>query len=217
MTKQETFISQIAPYIVKQCALLGYKYPSAIIAQAALESGWGKSKLAATYHNYFGLKCGSSWKGASVNLNTMEEYTVGNLTLIKDNFRVYADMAAGVAGYFDFIGSKRYANLKQAISSRNYLELIKADGYATSSHYVDNVYTVVEKYGLRYYDVCIGEVTTELPDTSVSASEAHLDTDLDTAVTIIALRVIHGDFGQGHDHRASEIYKLIRAKVNELC
>ena len=60
MTNQE-FIDQIAVYIKKYAAIFGICVHSPIIAQAILESGWGKSKLAATYHNYFGLKCGTKW------------------------------------------------------------------------------------------------------------------------------------------------------------
>lgn len=62
MTNQE-FIDQIAVYVKKYAAIFGICVHSPIIAQAILESGWGKSKLAATYHNYFGLKCGTKWTG----------------------------------------------------------------------------------------------------------------------------------------------------------
>ena len=68
--EQAAFIGKIAPLIVKYAAERGYKCVSAAIAQACLESGYGLSKLAAGYHNYFGLKCGGSWKGASVNMRT---------------------------------------------------------------------------------------------------------------------------------------------------
>ena len=102
MEKQE-FIKQIAGYVKKYAAGYGIKVHSPIIAQAILESGWGESRLAAVYHNYFGLKCGTKWTGKSVNLKTMEEYTPGTLTQIKDNFRVYDNMEEGVKGYFQFI------------------------------------------------------------------------------------------------------------------
>ena len=51
MTNQE-FIKQIAGYVQKYAPQYGIKCCSAIIAQAINESGWGKSKLAAQYHNY---------------------------------------------------------------------------------------------------------------------------------------------------------------------
>ena len=127
-----TFIEQIAPLIQAEARKRGYKVASPIIAQACIESAFGTSSLGYKYHNYFGMKCGSSWKGKSVNLKTKEEYKVGVLTTIKDNFRVYDSMEAGVAGYFDFINTKRYENLKTARTSKEYLEMIKADGYATS-------------------------------------------------------------------------------------
>lgn len=55
MTNQE-FIEQVAKFVQKYAAQYGIKVHSPIIAQAILESGWGNSKLAARYHNYFGLK-----------------------------------------------------------------------------------------------------------------------------------------------------------------
>lgn len=147
-----TFIKMIAPVIIAECVVRGYKYPSAIIAQACIESAYGTSLLGYKYHNYFGMKCGSSWKGKSVNLATKEEYSVGTLTAIRDNFRVYDSIEEGVRGYFDFISTKRYENLRQATSPRHYLELLKHDGYATSSTYVTTVNSVIIKYNLNQYD-----------------------------------------------------------------
>ena len=103
MTRNE-FIETIAPIIKNEANKRGYKICSTIIAQAILESGYGKSLLASKYHNYFGMKCGSHWKGKSVNLNTKEEYN-GKVVNITDNFRVYASMDSGVVGYFEFIST----------------------------------------------------------------------------------------------------------------
>lgn len=151
MTNQE-FIEQIAAYVKKYAASFGICVHSPIIAQAILESGWGKSKLAAIYHNYFGLKCGTKWKGKSVNLTTQEEYEPGTLTTIKDNFRVYGNMEEGVKGYFEFIQLSRYQNLKGITDPKKYLETIKSDGYATSSTYVQNNMRLIEQYNLTQYD-----------------------------------------------------------------
>lgn len=73
-TEQKTFIENIAAAARKHAANYGIAVISPIIAQAINESGWGKSTLAAKYHNYFGMKCGSAWKGKSVNMSTCEEY-----------------------------------------------------------------------------------------------------------------------------------------------
>ena len=145
------FIAEIAPIIQRLAKKNGYQVCSPVIAQACIESRYGLSGLA-KYHNYFGLKCGSSWKGPSVNMATKEEYTVGTLTTIRDNFRVYDNMIEGVKGYFDFISTKRYANLKTANTPQLYLERIKADGYATSSTYVNTNMNCILKWDLTKYD-----------------------------------------------------------------
>lgn len=145
-------MATIAPIIQAEAKKRGYKVASAIIAQACIESAYGTSSLGYKYHNYFGMKCGNTWKGKSVNLSTKEEYTVGTLTSIKANFRVYDSMEAGVAGYFDFISSKRYANLKNCTTAQQYLQTIKNDGYATSSTYVNTNMNVVKKFDLEKWD-----------------------------------------------------------------
>lgn len=151
MTKNE-FIEQVAALVCKYAPDYNIYCPSAVIAQAILESAWGESTLAAKYHNYFGMKCGTLWQGKSVNLETQEEYTPGELTTIKDNFRVYDSMEEGIKGYFEFIQLPRYQNLKGIYYYKTYLQTIKADGYATSSTYVENVSRVVEQYELTKYD-----------------------------------------------------------------
>lgn len=149
---KQTFIKQIAGYVQKYAKSYGILVHSSIIAQAILESGWGESKLSAKYHNYFGLKCGTKWKGPSVNMTTQEEYQPGVSTTIKDNFRVYSSMEEGVKGYFEFIQLARYQNLRGITDPKKYLETIKADGYATSSKYVENTYALVVQYNLTQYD-----------------------------------------------------------------
>ena len=147
----KSFIKEIAPLIQAEARKRSYKICSTVIAQAIIESGI-TSVLAVKYHNYFGMKCGNSWRGKSVNLRTKEEYTVGALTSIRDNFRAYDSMVEGVAGYYDFISTKRYANLKTATDYVQYAEYLKKDGYATSSTYVNTLTSTVRKYDLTKYD-----------------------------------------------------------------
>ncbi len=155
------FINTIAPLIVNEAEKRGYKTPSAIIAQACVESAYGTSSLGYKYHNYFGMKCGSSWKGKSVNLATKEEYN-SQLVSIRDTFRVYNSMEEGVRGYFDFIATKRYENLKSSVTPEMYLSLIKSDGYATSSKYVNTCLSCVEKNNLIRFDPNHNQVTPQL-------------------------------------------------------
>ena len=64
----------------------------------------------------------------------------------------FKDMENGVIGYFDFINIPNYKNLKGVTDPRKYLENIKADGYATSHKYVDNLMRVIETWHLTDYD-----------------------------------------------------------------
>lgn len=172
------FVIDIANYVRKYAPQYGIKVYSPVIAQAIHESGWGESKLAAKYHNYFGLKCGTAWKGKSVNMKTQEEYSAGTMTTISANFRVYDSMEQGVKGYFEFIQLPRYSNLKGVTSPRKYLENIIADGYATGKSYVDHVMNLVNLYNLTQFDAPVlqpAAKSTEDPiDVAISIAESYL-------------------------------------------
>ena len=210
MTHSE-FIEQFAAYVKKYAWAYGIAVHSPIIAQAILESGWGKSGLASNYHNYFGLKCGSSWKGKSVNMATKEEYKVGTLTNIRDNFRVYDSMEAGVKGYFDFINTSRYANLKGVKSPEEYVRRIKADGYATSSKYVDNIMRVIRDNKLTRFD---GNGDSDMKKDELTGKVLSGKEIID----ILAKRVIDGDYGVGTDRKKKlgDLYPIVQKRVNEL-
>ena len=196
------FIEQIAPIIVKEAKERGYAFPAAIIAQAVLESGNGKSQLAAQYHNYFGLKCGPYWRGRSVNMTTHEEYIAGCISKIRDDFRAYQNMTEGVKGYFEFISTQRYSNLKTAKSTKNYLELIKADGYATSKTYVANLMKVVDKYDLERYNN--------------NQEEKVVNPAID--IDKLARDVIAGKLGNGKERKEKlgSNYAAVQKRVNEI-
>lgn len=161
MNKNEFIVNMAC--MVNYCAdNEGYKLVSPIIAMACLESGYGTSKLASNYYNYFGMKCGSSWTGKSVNMKTWEEYTPGEVTNIKANFRAYDSELEGVKGFFKFISTKRYANLKTANTPEEFLTMIKADGYCTDSKYVDKCMSIINQYNLTVYDnYCVNNVNSD--------------------------------------------------------
>lgn len=208
---KETFIQKVAEKVSKYAYLYGIVVHSPIIAQAILESGWGKSGLASKYHNYFGLKCGSSWKGKSVNMATKEEYKVGTLTNIRDNFRVFEDFDDGIRGYFEFINTSRYANLKGVKNPEEYVRRLKADGYATSSKYVDNIMRVIRDNKLTRFDGNGDDdmKKEELTGKVLSGKEI---------IDILAKRVINGDYGTGADRKKKlgELYQIVQKRVNEL-
>ena len=145
------FVSYIGPMIRSEATKRGYPICSTTIAQAIIEGACGKSTLAAQYHNHFGLKCGSKWKGDSVNMKTGEYYS-GKYTTINDNFRAYASDTDGIAGYYDFISTPRYANLKTATDYIQFATFLKEDGYATSPTYIKTLTDTVKNYGLIQYD-----------------------------------------------------------------
>ena len=213
------FIEQIATYVKKYAYLYGIEVHSPIIAQAILESGWGKSSLASKYHNYFGLKCGGAWKGKSVNMATKEEFKVGTLTNIRDNFRVFDSMEDGVKGYFDFINYSRYANLRGVKDPEEYCRRIKADGYATSSAYVTNLMSVIRVNNLTRFDTDVEEPKKEDGDNMKKEELTGEVLSGKEIIDILAKRVIRGDYGNGSDrkNKLGELYSIVQKRVNELC
>lgn len=162
------FIEQIAPYIQKYAPTYSIKVCSPIIAQAVLESASGTSELAVNAHNYYGLKyragrcptcCGIYYKTGS------EQNADGSYTSSAMQWMKFSSMEDGVRGYFDFINTSNYANLRNVTDPKTYLENIKKDGYATSINYVNNLSTVITKYDLTKYD-SINE-TSKSSDTNV--------------------------------------------------
>lgn len=154
MSKEE-FIKQIAALVKKYAPSYGIKVYSPIIAQAILESAYGTSELAVNACNYFGLKyregrcktCIGIYDKVGSEQNKDGSYTSSAMKWCK-----FEDMENGVIGYFDFINISNYSNLKGVTDPRKYLENIKADGYATSLDYVDNLMSVIERWNLTDYD-----------------------------------------------------------------
>lgn len=154
MTAREEFISQMVSAVKVLAPKYGIKVVSPIVAQACLESGYGTSDKA-KYHNYFGLKyrenrvrCNSGF----FNAGGSEQNKDGSYVPIQTDWYAFYDLYSGVEGYFQFIDTANYANLKGVTDPHLYLELIKEDNYATSLDYVKNVWRVVESNNLTVYD-----------------------------------------------------------------
>ncbi len=148
---QQAFINNIGTSAQKNYK----KYrilPSLTVAQAILESNWGKSQLSRYYYNFFGMKAGSSYNGETVVLKTGEEINGENVT-VNGTFRVYHSYDEGIEGYYKFItGYSRYSNL---IGENNYKEAcvkIRQDGWATDSAYSSKLITLIESYNLTRFD-----------------------------------------------------------------
>ena len=126
--------------------------PSLTLAQAILESGWGKSNLSAKYNNLFGIKAGSNWNGKTVNLKTGEQRSNGSRYTINADFRVYDNVADSIEDHALLLCKPMYKNV---IASKNYKDAcyaVKAAGYATSINYAKNLIRIIEQFGLNQWD-----------------------------------------------------------------
>ena len=154
MTKEE-FIEKIAALIIRHAPTYGIAVHSPIIAQAILESAYGTSELAKNANNYFGLKwrkgrCPSA-TGIYKKIGS-EQNPDGSYISEPMEWCRFPDMESGVKGYFEFTNIQNYANLKGVTDPKTYLQNIKADGYATSLKYVDNLMAVIQTWNLTKYD-----------------------------------------------------------------
>lgn len=148
------FINQLAPVVMREAHRRGYRFPSAIIAQAVLESGEGtayRSELC-DVHNYFSIKAGTSWKGA-VKTIKCDEYLDGKWVKVPGTFRAYASMEDSIKDYFNFISAARYSNLKGASSPVGYIYNLHLDGYATDPIYLNKVMERYTLYSIGRFDI----------------------------------------------------------------
>ena len=122
--------------------------PSLTMAQAILESGWGKSSIG---NNIFGIKAGSGWTGKTQTVGT-SEWGNGGYYSITDTFRDYDSIDDSIKDHAELLTSDRY---QAVINSTNYQEACKAVkdcGYATSPTYTQNLINLIEMYGLDQWD-----------------------------------------------------------------
>ena len=130
---------------------LGGFFKSVIIAQAAIESNWGRSALSARYNNYFGIKAGKSWKGKTVNMKTGEVFDGKNVT-ISSLFRVYDSLSESIRDRNRLLRMPRYKAVEPAPTPQAQAEAIKAAGYCTSTNYVASIMATIKANDLTQYD-----------------------------------------------------------------
>lgn len=166
---QQDFISAVAPYAVVDMEQHGI-YASVTIAQAIIESGWGKDSIATNYKNFFGMKAkgvsntgNEYWDGTGVSLNASE----GG----KSYFRVYDSLANSVYDHGrNFHVTATYSAhgvldcMSQNLGPKEQLKRIALSGYAVNRDGTiakpDHIHTYDEylydnyivKYNLTQYD-----------------------------------------------------------------
>ena len=141
MTKQE-YIRKMYSILVPMCTNYGYYNVAAGMIAQSIQEGWN-SGLATKYHNYWGMKAGSNYKGKKIAMNNK----AGNDPAV---YRVFASMEDGCRGYFDFLAYPRYQALKQCKSDREYLNKIGPCGWNSNIGYggrcishLDEVYDAI--------------------------------------------------------------------------
>ncbi|MBR9827674.1 MAG: flagellar assembly peptidoglycan hydrolase FlgJ [Oceanospirillales bacterium] len=138
------FIEQLMPLAEKAAQALGVN-PSILLAQAALETGWGKfitrdAASGQSSRNLFNIKADSRWQGDAVQVQTLE-YRGGVAEKEQARFRAYTDYADSFGDYVDFLQSNpRYQQaLEQGADPSRFVRELHNAGYATDPEYATKI------------------------------------------------------------------------------
>ncbi len=138
----ESFVTALLPHAQKAGEELGID-PRAILAQAALETGWGKSVIRHTNgrssYNLFNIKADSRWSGEQVGKRTLE-YRNGVTVREQASFRSYSSLEECFADYTAFLkNSSRYRDALATDSGGEFAEQLQKAGYATDPAYAGKI------------------------------------------------------------------------------
>jgi len=156
ITTAEQFVRQLQPYAEQAAKELGVE-PKAILAQAALESGWGKSLIKTrdgeSSFNVFNIKADKSWQGPQAKVSTLE-FDHGVAQKVNAGFRTYGSFKESFNDYVDFIKSNpRYQQaLKQAGNTQRYMHELQQAGYATDPRYAEKVMSIYQSNSMSAMD-----------------------------------------------------------------
>lgn len=151
----QSFIEQLYPIAQQAAEKLGLD-PKALLAQAALETGWGKHMIHTTdgnnSHNLFGIKADRRWQGDRAVVDTVEVKN-GVANTQKSPFRVYENFADSMQDYVNFVQQNpRYQQaVQQTGETRSYFDELQKAGYATDPAYSQKVMSVLDGEKLKGY------------------------------------------------------------------
>ncbi|WP_278746495.1 LysM peptidoglycan-binding domain-containing protein, partial [Ligilactobacillus agilis] len=151
-SKVSNFLNNVAPSAQAIAAQRGL-YASMMIAQAALESGWGTSSLSTNAYNLFGVK----WNGygAYINMPTQEFYG-GAYHTVYAKFQRYSSYAESLNAYANLIVShfpnSTKANASSYAVAANNLRNGVYGTYATAPNYASSLINLIQQYDLTKYD-----------------------------------------------------------------
>ncbi len=139
----EDFVRAVQPHAEVAAAELGVP-ARVLIAQAALETGWGRHAMrtdeGGSANNLFGIKADRRWSGDAVNRATTE-YENGSQQKTRADFRSYDSVAASFADYTRFLKTNpRYADaLRHNGDAQHFVQGLQKAGYATDPGYADKI------------------------------------------------------------------------------
>jgi flagellar protein FlgJ len=150
---QENFVMLLKPHAEKAAAELNIN-PDVLIAQVALETGWGKhvihDKQGGNSFNLFNIKANTGWQGDKVNVTTLE-YRNGVATNEKSDFRKYTNYAESFSDYVNLM--KNNPRYQQALSagknSSAYADALQSAGYATDPGYAKKIKGLLNSDAIR--------------------------------------------------------------------
>ncbi|MEM8548603.1 MAG: flagellar assembly peptidoglycan hydrolase FlgJ [Pseudomonadota bacterium] len=157
------FVAEILPHARRAAAKLGV-HPLGIVAQAALETGWGQSLGARESFNLFGIKAGGDWRGASDTRSTLE-FEDGAMQKKSAAFRAYDTIGAAFDDYVEFIGqAKRYDSVRRTGADLSrFAQALQDAGFATDPAYAAKIKRVVGSDTMRgALEALKSRVTTSL-------------------------------------------------------
>ena len=140
------FVQALYPHAIEAAKALNID-PKAMIAQAAVETGWGKSLIhksdGENSHNLFGIKADKRWNGEKATVDTLE--FVNNVPEKQQaSFRSYGSFTHSMEDYVDFIKSNpRYDEaIQKSEKPEDYFRALQEAGYATDPKYAEKVMSV---------------------------------------------------------------------------
>ena len=152
----EDFVRQLRPYAEQAAKELGVE-PKVILAQAALETGWGRSLIknsnGSNTFNLFNIKASKAWQGKQAQVTTLE-FEQGIAKKVNAGFRSYASFQESFQDYVAFIKTNpRYGDaLKQAGNGERYLHELQRAGYATDPNYADKIMNIYHSNAMNGFE-----------------------------------------------------------------
>ena len=149
----EAFVEQLFPIAETYAQTLGLD-PKALVAQAAVETGWGRHMIhradGENAHNLFGIKADKRWQGEKALVSTVE-YEQGIPTPQKAPFRAYSSFDESMRDYVQFVSqSPRYQSaIENSQDPKQYFKALQQSGYATDPKYADKVMAVMNSEAIQ--------------------------------------------------------------------